>query len=82
MVKTVLIIEGMSCGMCEAHVNDAVRNAFKVKKVSSRNEKNRTEIISEQPLDEAKLKKVIADTGYELKSISVEPYQRKRFLFF
>ena len=28
MTKTVLKIDGMMCGMCEAHVNDAIRNAF------------------------------------------------------
>ena len=30
MVKTKVAVEGMMCGMCEAHVNDAVRNSFKV----------------------------------------------------
>lgn len=25
MVKTTLKIDGMACGMCESHVNDAVR---------------------------------------------------------
>ncbi len=33
MVKIILGIEGMACGMCEAHINEAVRNAFHVKKV-------------------------------------------------
>ena len=27
MVKIVLHVEGMACGMCEAHVNEAVRKA-------------------------------------------------------
>ena len=31
MTKTVLKIDGMMCGMCEAHVNDAIRNAFAVR---------------------------------------------------
>ena len=35
MVKTTLKIDGMMCGMCEAHMNDAIRAAFKVKKVTS-----------------------------------------------
>lgn len=30
MTKTVLSIEGMACGMCEAHVNDAIRANFSV----------------------------------------------------
>ena len=36
MVKTVLKIDGMMCSMCESHVNDCIRAAFNVKKVSSK----------------------------------------------
>ena len=32
MVKTILKIDGMMCGMCEAHINDCIRRAFDVKK--------------------------------------------------
>ena len=35
MVKTVLKVDGMMCGMCEAHMNDLIRKNFKVKKVTS-----------------------------------------------
>ena len=35
MIKTTLRIGGMMCGMCEAHVNDAIRARFNVKKVTS-----------------------------------------------
>lgn len=55
MTKTTLKIDGMMCGMCESHVNDAIRQAFKVKKVNSSHSKGECEIISEEPLDEAKL---------------------------
>ena len=50
MIKTILEIEGMACGMCEAHIKAAVRRAFSVKKVTSSHTRGRTEIISEQPL--------------------------------
>ena len=79
MVKTVLKIDGMMCGMCEAHMNDAIRKAFQVEKVSSSHTKHETEIVSEAPLDEALLEKTVAATGYELKGISSEPYEKKRF---
>lgn len=69
MTQTVLKIEGMACGMCESHVNDAIRNNFSVKKVKSSHKKGEAVIKSEQPLDAEKLKKVIADTGYTLVSI-------------
>ena len=32
MYKITAEVEGMACGMCEAHVNDAIRVAFDVKK--------------------------------------------------
>ena len=32
MVKTVLKVDGMSCGMCESHMNDLVRSLFQGKK--------------------------------------------------
>lgn len=82
MTKTVLSMEGMACGMCEAHVNDAIRANFRVKKVSSSHKKGQTEIISEQPLDEAQLREVIEKTGYSLTAVSAEPYEKKRLFHF
>ena len=77
MTKTVLSIEGMACGMCEAHVNDAIRANFSVKKVSSSHKKGQTEVISEQPLDESLLRSTITATGYELQSVQSAPYEKK-----
>ena len=82
MTKTILNIDGMMCGMCEAHVNEAIRNAFQVKKVTSSHTKKQTEIISEAPLDEELIKSTIAATGYTLKSITSEPYEKKGFSLF
>ena len=82
MTKTVLKIDGMMCGMCESHVNDAIRNAFAVKKVSSSHAKGETEVISEEALDEAKLAEVIKNTGYTLNGISSEPYEKEGFFSF
>ena len=42
MYKTTLKIDGMMCDMCEAHVNDAVRTAFPMTKVSSSRKKGKT----------------------------------------
>ena len=82
MIKTTLEIDGMMCGMCESHVNDAVRKFADVKKVSSSHSKGRTEIITEEPLDEEELKKAIDDTGYRVLSIKTEPYKKKGFSLF
>lgn len=60
MVKITVAIEGMACGMCEAHINEAVRNAFQVKKVSSAHKKKQAVIIAEQDIPEQGLKDVVA----------------------
>ena len=52
MYQTTVGVDGMMCGMCEAHVNDAVRKAFPVKKVTSSHGRGQTVILSEQALDE------------------------------
>lgn len=82
MYKTVAIIEGMACSMCEAHVNDAIRREFAVKKVSSSHVKGRTEIVSDEPIDEVRLRKAIEAMGYSVKGISSESYEKKRFTLF
>ncbi len=78
MVKITVGIEGMACGMCEAHINEAVRNAFHVKKVTSSHTKKQTVIIAEQDIPERGLKEVVAKAGYDAVSVSSEPYVKKR----
>lgn len=82
MIKTTVGIDGMMCGMCESHVNDAIRKSFDVKKVSSSQSKKKTEIISEEAIDEDKLRAVIDETGYTVLSVDSEPYKKKGFGFF
>ena len=50
MYRITVNVDGMACGMCEAHVNDAVRKAFDVKKVSSSHSKKQTVIVTEDGL--------------------------------
>ena len=80
MVQTTIGIDGMMCEMCEAHINDAIRRNFAVKSAKSDRKKKRCVVVSEEPLDEGRLREVIAETGYDLLSIDAEPYQKKRFL--
>lgn len=77
MVKITVDIDGMSCGMCEAHINDAVRNAFTVKKVTSSHTKKETVILAEREIPEPELRKVIEKAGYDVISVSREPYEKK-----
>lgn len=81
MIKTTVKVDGMMCGMCESHVNDAVRKAFQVDKVSSSHSKGETTIITDGPVDQDRLKAAIKATGYEIKGITSEPYEKKKGLF-
>ena len=63
MTETKLKIDGMMCGMCESHINDAIRRAFNVKKVTSSHSKGETVVLSEEPLDEEKLRAAIKETA-------------------
>ena len=76
MIQTTLKINGMACGMCESHVNDAIRNAFSVKKVSASHSRGEADIISEEPIDEAKLREAITKTGYDFVSMTSKPYEK------
>lgn len=82
MQKTILKIDGMMCGMCEAHINDCIRRSFEVKKVTASHKSGECVIISENPLDPEKLKAAIAETGYTVLSVTQSPYEKKKFSFF
>ena len=77
MWKITMQIDGMRCGMCEAHVNDAIRGAFSVKNVTSSHSKGQTVILTEQDIDEQQLREKIEKTGYRLISVSKAPYEKK-----
>ena len=82
MIKTTLRIDGMMCSMCEAHINDAIRNNFDVKKVSSSHKSGKTQITSDSALDFEKLKAVIDKTGYTLVSCEGIEEIKKKLNFF
>ena len=77
MNKITVKIDGMMCGMCESHVNDAVRQAFPVKKISSSHSRGEAVILCEQEIDEAALRAVIDATGYKALAVYSHPYEKK-----
>ena len=77
MIKYVVSVDGMQCGMCEAHVNDAVRQAFPVKKVRSSHTKKETVVVTDREIDPERLKEVIDKTGYTVLSVNSEVYEKK-----
>ena len=77
MFKTTVKIDGMMCGHCEAHVNDAIRAAFNVDKVNSSHEAGETSIVAEEALSEDAIKAALAETGYTVLGVESEPYEKK-----
>lgn len=79
MYKTTITIDGMSCGMCESHVNDALRSGLPITKASSSHRKGTAEVISEEPLSLALIRQVLNPTGYKALDAESEPYEKKGF---
>ncbi len=80
MIRTTVKIEGMMCGMCEAHINDTIRKVYPdAKKVDSSRPKNESTFLIDGEPDEEKLRAAIAETGYEFKGIKTEPFVKKGF---
>lgn len=77
MIQTTVKVKGMACSMCEAHINDTIRQTFSVEKVSSSHSKGETVILSKKPLDENLLRTVVDTTGYTAGDIKTEPYEKK-----
>ena len=77
MFKTTVKIDGMMCGHCEAHVNDAIRAAFNVDKVNSSHGAGETIIVAEEALSEDAVKAALAETGYAVLGVESEPYEKK-----
>lgn len=63
MVKITVGIDGMACGMCEAQINEAVRNVFPVKKVTSSHTRKETVILAEREIPERRFAKSLRRQG-------------------
>jgi len=58
-------VDGMMCGMCEAHIQDAIRKAFPdAAKVKASRKKGNVTFISDGDVTEDLCKKTIENTGY------------------
>ena len=79
MYKTTVKIDGMMCGMCESHINDAIRTKISVKIVSSSHKKGETVIISEYKLTSEMIADALDGSGYTVMSVTCEPYEKKGF---
>ena len=77
MIKTVLQIDGMMCPMCEAHVTGALRGAFSLKSVTASHKDGTCTLISEAPLDEARLSAVVGGMGYTVLSVTATEEEKR-----
>lgn len=82
MVETILKIDRLVCGLCEAHVDQLIRNHFEIQKVKSNHRKSETKIISEQPLDQNRLTEIIEADGYRIVEIQEKQLEKKGGLKF
>ena len=78
MNKVTLKIEGMMCGMCEAHICDTIRKIVPdAKKVKASRAKKEATFLIDGTVDHEKLKRAITDTGYTFVSAWSEPYKKR-----
>ena len=78
MIKTTMKIDGMMCGMCEAHVCDAIRKAVPTaRKVAASRSKKEASFLTEEAVDADRLKAAVDATGYTCLGIESAPYEKK-----
>lgn len=63
-------VDGMMCGMCEKHVNEAIMRNIQAKEVTSSHSKSQTIIQTEENITDEQIKEVISKTGYTVTSIN------------
>ena len=81
MKKTTLKIDGMMCGMCEAHIKEVIRKTVPgAKKVTASHAKGEASFLADEEFDEGRLREAIAATGYICAGISSAPFEKKGWL--
>lgn len=69
MEKTVLRVEGMSCGHCELAIQDAVRKLPGIEKVKASKRKKEVSVeFDSTQVNLDQIKSTIAETGYDIVS--------------
>ncbi len=81
MVQITVGVDGMACNMCEAHVSDAIRKAFPVKKVTASHTKGQAVIVAENEIAGADIAKALEPTGYRMVSYSCATEEKAVWYF-
>ena len=78
MKETRIKIEGMMCGMCEAHVCDMIRKAVPgAKKVSASRCRGEAVLRTDGEVDAEALKRAVEAAGYSCLLVTTEEYNGK-----
>lgn len=75
MFKITAKVEGLKCPNCERHVNEAIKEAFSIKKVTASHTEKEVVITSKEDINNDKLTAVITEAGYEVMDIQKETYK-------
>ena len=81
LVRYILSVRGMRCGMCESHIQDIIRKNFDIVKVKANRHKKEVLILAKIPFDESRLAEVMNSTGYPYLGIIDKNIIEKRCLF-
>ena len=78
MNRITIKVDGMMCGMCEAHVCDTIRRAVPgAIKVAASRSKKEASFLTEGAVDTDSLKTAIDATGYICLGVESAPYEKK-----
>ena len=80
MIKYTFKIDGMKCGMCEAHVCDIIRKNIEAKKIKASHKKNEASFVLDNDADISKVIEQIKAMGYNVLDVKTEEY-KKKFIF-
>ena len=79
MNKYIIGIDGMRCGMCEMHVEEAISKSINVKKVKASRFKKQVLVFTELNLGKEDFEFILNPTGYRLTSFVREVAIKKLF---
>ncbi len=76
MIRTTMKVDGMMCGMCEAHICDVIRRTVpSAKKVKASRMHGEASFLSPEEPDAEVLAAAVNATGYTCSDVKFEPYE-------
>ena len=76
-VETTVQIDGMACGMGEAHVSDALRAKLPGYKISASHSRGTATLIGDTAPDEDTVRAALDGTGSRVQGIESAPHRRR-----